>query len=143
MDNARTFLITREHNPAKQPTVEYEQAFKEIYTRLHLETGAKRKDLEEDEREKFGREEKLPSTDQHGNEASNEADVLLASWTADVTYIVCNFNWLAGMLWCSDGRVRRVVFSLSFITSLLTAITGRHPLLVALVSLSSYILLKK
>ncbi|KRY26366.1 hypothetical protein T03_6723 [Trichinella britovi] len=27
MDNARTFLITREHNPAHQPTVEYEQAY--------------------------------------------------------------------------------------------------------------------
>ncbi|KRY08247.1 hypothetical protein T12_7490 [Trichinella patagoniensis] len=40
--------------------------FKEIYTRLHLETGAERKDLEEDERAKFGREEKLPSTDQVG-----------------------------------------------------------------------------
>ncbi|KRZ83200.1 hypothetical protein T08_4096 [Trichinella sp. T8] len=47
------------------------------------------------------------------------------------------------MLWCSDGRVRRVVFSLSFITSLLTAITGRHPLLVALVSLSSNPIINK
>ncbi|KRY38611.1 hypothetical protein T01_10077 [Trichinella spiralis] len=26
MDNAQTFLITREHNPTNQPTVEYEQA---------------------------------------------------------------------------------------------------------------------
>ncbi|KRX34286.1 hypothetical protein T09_14885 [Trichinella sp. T9] len=68
-------------------------AFKEIYTRLRLETGAERKDLEEDERAKFGREEKLPSTDQHGNEASNEADVLLASWTADVV----NFCLVIGL----------------------------------------------
>ncbi|KRX70115.1 hypothetical protein T06_1208 [Trichinella sp. T6] len=27
IDNTRTFLITREHNPAKQPAMEYEQAY--------------------------------------------------------------------------------------------------------------------
>ncbi|KRY38566.1 hypothetical protein T01_1578 [Trichinella spiralis] len=133
--------------------------FKEIYTRFHLETGAERKDLEEDERANFGGEEKLPSTDQHGNEASNEADVLLASWTADVV----NFCLVIGLFEQRFQSFRRtssatstdwqaccgvlmeglVVFSLSFITSLLTAITGRHPLFVALVSFSSYILLKK